>query len=225
MTFKNSNNKQNIEVEKKYIVSHIKTFEKVENLIMDLDGYEMNIAEESKIQKDYYYDTSDFYLLYEHKTLRFREIENKLQLTIKTPTKKDNMFKDGKNTQNERFEYEEEVDFKDEEKNKDKILKCLPELKEAKIRNSLNKTLTIVNNRRTRKLTKADIEFEIAFDDVEYINTNGKKKKEYQIEIELKSDYNHRKNLKRVSDYLEENISELKPSQESKYRRGLRLTK
>lgn len=216
---------ENIEVEKKYIVKNPSVFKEVEKLIIDLDGHKIDISGEAKVQKDYYYDTLDLYLLNKDKGLRFREIEGKLKLTIKIPTGKYNKPKNGLYTQKERFEYEVEVDSKDKEKNRKEILKYLPELKESRKWNNLNKTLTVINNRRTIKLSKDDVEFEIVFDDVEYINVNGKKEKEYEVEIELKSDYSHRKDLKVISDYLEENILGLEESCESKYRRGLELTK
>lgn len=44
---------------------------------------------------------------------------------------------------------------------------------------------------------------------------------DYQIEIELKSDYIHRVNLKMLTDDLERKVSKLESSTESKYKRGL----
>ena len=41
------------------------------------------------------------------------------------------------------------------------------------------------------------------------------------IEIELKSDYIHRVNLKMLTDDLERKVSKLESSTESKYKRGL----
>jgi hypothetical protein len=64
----------------------------------------------------------------------------------------------------------------------------------------------------------------MAFDNVKYLSENGKEESDYQIEIELKSDYIHRINLKILTDYLEKNIPELTPMNESKYKRGLKLT-
>lgn len=109
------------------------------------------------------------------------------------------------------------------EDNKDNIIKYLPELKEKW--NNLKETLTIVNDRKKIKLTQNDIILEMVFDNVEYINANGNVRPDYQIEIELLSEYLHRINLKRLSDYLEKNIPDLEPLNESKYKRGMYLTK
>ena len=63
----------------------------------------------------------------------------------------------------------------------------------------------------------------MAFDDVQY-ERNNKSAHEYQIEIELKSDFIHRINLKMLTDSLDEQVPSLIPTTVSKYRRGLSLT-
>ena len=173
---------------------------------------------------DYYYDTYDKYVYKENKTLRFRETEDSIKLTIKTPTKASSLNKEGANIQNERFEYEVAVPYKDKDKNRHNIVKHLPELNDQDKWNSLKKSLTVANDRKKIHLTKNDVRFEMVFDNVKYINVNGKQKSEYQIEIELKSDYIHRINLKILSDYLEKMVPELIPMYKSKYMRGLKLT-
>ena len=52
-------------------------------------------------------------------------------------------------------------------------------------------------------------------------SNSGHKAYDYQIEIELKSDYIHRVNLKMLTDDLERKVSKLESSTESKYKRGL----
>lgn len=216
-------NRAHIEIEKKYIFEDFEVFNQVLEVLSKWNEYKIEYSEDSKRQIDYYYDTDDRYLFNENKTLRFREIDNKIQLTIKTPTKADNTL-DNFNNQNERFEYETIVSCKNKDNNKQKIVKYLPELDNEERWKSLDKSLTIINDRRKMDLSKNDVKFEMVFDNVKYINKNGKEESDYQIEIELKSDYLHRINLKILSDYLEKNISELKPMNESKYKRGLRLT-
>lgn len=71
-------------------------------------------------------------------------------------------------------------------------------------------------------LTDRNVLFEIAFDDVTY-RLDEKEAKDYQVEIELKSDYHHRVNLKLLSDQLEQKLSFLQPVNESKYYRGMKL--
>lgn len=191
---------------------------------MDLKEYNVDTSNEYKPQEDYYYDTEDRYLFEENKTLRFRKSDNKYQLTIKTPTKGTNNAQTN-NAQNERFEYEVSVDSRDINENKEYIIKYLPELEIENRLKSLKKTMTITNCRKKTNLQNNDVKFEIVFDKIKYINeSTGKQESDYQIEIELKSDYLHRINLKILSDYLEKKVPELKPMNESKYKRGLKLT-
>lgn len=56
---------------------------------------------------------------------------------------------------------------------------------------------------------------------ITYQDDSGHKAYDYQIEIELKSDYIHRVNLKMLTDDLERKVSKLESSTESKYKRGL----
>lgn len=62
----------------------------------------------------------------------------------------------------------------------------------------------------------------MVFDNVKYC-FNDMEVEDYQIEIELKSDYIHRINLKVLSDRIEKYLDNLYPLKESKYERGLRL--
>jgi inorganic triphosphatase YgiF len=89
--------------------------------------------------------------------------------------------------------------------------------------NKLKQQMIIKNTRKKIAVANGNIKFEIAFDDVDY-ERNGKTAHEYQIEIELKSDFIHRINLKMLTDYLEKSVPKLKPIYVSKYRSGLNLT-
>ncbi len=218
------NNRNYIEIEKKYIVDNLEVFDKIEKLISNLEEYKVDSSNNKKIQVDYYYDTDDKYLLNQDKTLRFRKIDDNCYLTIKTPTKAEIVSDDG-NIQNERFEYEELVDSEHIKDNEEYIIKYLPEFIDEYKWEDLEKSLTITNRRKKIKLSKNNVAFEMVFDDVEYENINGNKKSDYQVEVELKSDYIHRINLKVFSDYLEENLPELRPMNESKYKRGTMLTR
>lgn len=217
------NNRNHIEIEKKYIVDNIEVFDKVQELVENWKEYKIDSLDKKKTQVDYYYDTDDKYLLNEDKTLRFREIDDNIQLTIKTPTKISTLTKE-ENIQSERFEYEISVNSKQMIDNKDYIIKYLPEFIDEDRWNRLNESLTITNKRKKIQLSKNNVLLEMVFDNVNYVNMNGNKIEDYQIEIELKSEYIHRINLKIFSDYLEKNIPELRPMNESKYKRGTRLT-
>lgn len=220
-----NSNRNHIEIEKKYISDNRATFEKVKKAISDLNKYEINRKNDPIIQEDYYYDTVNELLFRTNKTLRFRKIDNKFQLTIKTPTKSANISSNDDNSQSERFEYEIEVDTDNIEYNKQYIVKYLPEIADDNILGNLINTLIVKNKREKLNIVNDSEVFEIVFDDVKYINSYGVETSDLQIEIELKSDYLHRINLKMLTDYLEKNISELKPLNESKYKRGLTLTK
>lgn len=220
------NNRNHIEIEKKYIIRSNSIFDKVLVLLKKWGEFEINTIEEFKTQEDYYYDTEEKYLFKENKTLRFRKKDNNYQLTIKTPTKAKYKNKEIMNDQiqSERFEYEVSVACENKNDNRQYIVKYLPELSDERKWNSLQRSLVIINNRKKINLSKNNVQFEMVFDNVKYSNINGKESTDYQVEIELKSDYLHRINLKILSDYLEKNVSELEPMNESKYKRGLMLT-
>lgn len=84
-------------------------------------------------------------------------------------------------------------------------------------------TSRIINKREIINILakKSEAKFEMAFDHVTYQDDSGHKAYDYQIEIELKSDYIHRVNLKMLTDDLERKVSKLESSTESKYKRGL----
>lgn len=90
---------------------------------------------------------------------------------------------------------------------------------------ALENTLTIVNKRSTINISvkNSEAKFEMAFDRVTYQNATGHEAYDYQVEIELKSDYIHRVNLKMLTDDLERHIPKLESSTESKYKRGLMM--
>ena len=65
----------------------------------------------------------------------------------------------------------------------------------------------------------------MVFDDVTYQNPiTSQNCKEYQVEIELKSDFLHRANLKHLTDYIDGLALGLNPTTESKYKRGYVMT-
>lgn len=101
------------------------------------------------------------------------------------------------------------------------IVEHVPSLKDKT--SELKNTLTIINKREIINILaqKSEAKFEMAFDHVTYQDDSGHKAYDYQIEIELKSDYIHRVNLKMLTDDLERKVSKLESSTESKYKRGL----
>lgn len=215
-------NRSHIEIEKKYSFNDKDTFEKVILSLQSLGKYSISDTGKYVTQVDYYFDTPDKMLFKSDITLRIREKEGSFYLTIKMPTKalQQNKNRDSFESQNERFEYEIEVANKSLEENKEYILKYFPDI--VGRFDQLNNSLTIKNERKKCELVFNDVQFEMVFDNVTYLGI--KQASELQIEIELKSDFLHRVNLKMLSDYLESNIPELIPTTKSKYKRGLELT-
>ncbi len=211
-----------IEIEKKYAFNDDQLFKKVENSVREFGNYVVSDIEPSYHQVDFYYDTTDELLNQAGITLRIREKNGKTILSIKTPTV--NSDRDGaQEGQNERFEYEKELITASLEEAKDHIIKYIPDLVDDSKFSQLEKQIIIKNDRRKIQLTDQTIKFEMVFDDVQY-ERNNKSAHEYQIEIELKSDFIHRINLKMLTDSLDEKVPGLIPTTVSKYRRGLSLT-
>ncbi len=223
-----NNNRSHIEIEKKYCSKSKEIFENVIKVLDNNPRYKCKQINDEIRQVDNYYDTIDSFLLNSNRTLRIRMIDGKYTLTVKSPAKKSLTIKESTNEhgQSQRFEFEKKVDRP--ELNKDYILNYVPELRDKW--DEIKQTLTIENNRKClliREMNEKNEEtakYEIVFDDVTYI-LDGKRAKEYQIEIELKSDFIHRINLKVLTDFLEEAIDELIPCNESKYKRAFSLLK
>jgi HD superfamily phosphohydrolase/uncharacterized protein YjbK len=209
-------NRTHIEIEKKFSFENKAVFDKVLKKIKELNQYDVNDSDDYKEQEDYYYDTDDKLLYNTDKTLRVRKRSGQNYITIKIPTKKPNLENED---QNERFEFEIPIENPDLAANETYIVKHIPEINERFC--DLKNTLIIKNMRKKIQIKNNEVVFEIAFDNVTY--ENKKEFKEYEIEIELKSDFIHRVNLKMLSDYLEIQVPELKASTKSKYKRGLEL--
>ena len=216
------NNHTNIEIEKKYQVKNQEVFAKVFKALSDWDAYEIKTGK-IKEQVDTYFDNDDKVLLKSNRTLRIRhKNSNDFTLTIKVPTK--NSSQEILN-QNERFEHEIEINGNNLDDSGDFISKYITEYSDLDFEHQLHKTLIIVNQRQKHIVTKANIAFEMVFDDVNYTNeVTGKTDQEYQIEIEVKSDCLHGVNLKHLTDYIENKVAGLNPTTISKYEQGCRLT-
>ena len=168
-------------------------------------------------QVDSYYDTPDKLVESAKTTLRIRHKDCNYEITIKCPTPV--QIKD--NGQNERFEFCHPISSNSLSGEEAFIVKHVPSLKDKT--SELKNTLTIINKREIINILakKSEAKFEMAFDHVTYQDDSGHKAYDYQIEIELKSDYIHRVNLKMLTDDLERKVSKLESSTESKYKRGL----
>lgn len=161
-----------------------------------------------------------FYLLGDFqntKRLAYADVSLFSEITIKCPTPV--QIKD--NGQNERFEFCHPISSNSLSGEEAFIVEHVPSLKDKT--SELKNTLTIINKREIINILakKSEAKFEMAFDHVTYQDDSGHKAYDYQIEIELKSDYIHRVNLKMLTDDLERKVSKLESSTESKYKRGL----
>lgn len=213
-----------IEREAKYTVDSPDVWEAVKNAIVDMNGYVIK-EKGTKEQSDSYYDTKDEVLGHSDITLRIRTIENQHWCTLKMPVAQALSAK--QSSHSVRYEYEEEVkgdsiqDCYGFYSNKSKVFENIRG-------DQLRPSLVVRNHREKfdiRESSDPSIRFEMVFDDVEYINTgNGKSVKDYQVEIELKSEYLHEVRLHLLTDHLEKVISKLNINRMSKYKRGLLLT-
>lgn len=214
MLVENYNVRNNIEIEKKYIVNNKTIFEDVLNFFK-YKGF--SVSEKQKKQIDIYFDTNDYKLLTHGITVRIREAGNKNEMTVKLP-----IIADIEKIGSERFEYKRSLEAQEKfdyeffkEYTKDSGLEIDSD--------SLVKSLIISNDRRAVTVRKNSVIFEIAFDSVEYATPDKSNNfREFQIEIELKSSYQHRINLQTLSNEMEHKlVGKLKISNDSKYKRGL----
>lgn len=213
-----------VEREAKYIVDSTDLWDKVKDEIIGMNGY---VIEEQgkKEQIDTYYDTKEGTLKKNDITLRIRKIGDRQWCTLKIPVK--TQISNQEDSHSVRYEYEEEI----EENN---IQKCAElfhgksELLDAIDKDVLTETLIVKNNREKFNITEKNddsIKFEMVFDDVSYKNCiNDRYSKDYQVEIELKSEYLHEVRLRLLTAYLEDAVPELEINKLSKYKRGLLLT-
>lgn len=204
-----------IEIEKKYIVDSKETFNAVRDYLSNNTNYTIT-NEGEKEQIDHYYDTKNRIMLKKICTIRIREKAGKYVLTVKSPIIHEDLLL----SQSERHEFSQNVEgIRDIDY--DYINKHLCFVIEN---DSLQPTLTVKNYREIVHLQQNGIKFEMVLDNVTYINCNGKQAEDYQIEIELKSEYQHRVNLKVLTDNLEKNVSGLEMIDISKYARGMKMT-
>lgn len=213
-----------VEREAKYVVDSTDLWDKVKDEISGMNGY---VIEEQgkKEQIDTYYDTKEGTLKKNDITLRIRKIGDRQWCTLKIPVK--TQISNQEDSHSVRYEYEEEI----EENN---IQKCAElfhgksELLDAIDKDVLTETLIVKNNREKFNITEKNddsIKFEMVFDDVSYKNCiNDRYSKDYQVEIELKSEYLHEVRLRLLTAYLEDAVPELEINKLSKYKRGLLLT-
>ncbi len=197
--------KKHIEIENKYHCDESTLDEiirTVENYFEIDEKYAINAAKDCN-QIDDYYDTDDFIIKNSGYSLRIRNKNSKYFLTIKKPGK---VGSDEGETQFIRLEFENPVNTNDiTASDSISLMNEYNLLNEIKKNNpnfdykNLSKKIQIKNSRKTYYVTlkdSKDILFEIALDNVTFINVKDRAtKKIFQIEIELKKDYTYRASL------------------------------
>ena len=212
-----------VEREAKYIVDSKDVWKEVYDVISSMNGYRIH-DKGINDQTDVYYDTEDKLLKKNDITLRIRTIGERHICTVKTPLRNEKPSE--KDTHSVRYEYEEEVES-------NQIQDCFKFFSEKSdvfsgLKADSFAPVLEVKNHRTKynisEKTDPSVKFEMVFDDVTYRNyKNNNTKHDYQVEIELKSEYLHEVRLRMLTTKLEKDISQLKINKTSKYKRGLEL--
>lgn len=227
-----------IEIERKYFCSAEALGAVREALIseqfMKHGPFVLDEAFAEKEQTDIYFDTKDKILLNKKCTLRIRQIKGNYVCTIKLPVKSESF---GGNSPTARREYEMEHTLT-HASNLDEIRELPGELKNFVLRrlgdtgvteeifSSLHPILKIVNAREKGIVKKINSSFicEICLDKVKYIEPGKKEALDFQVEVELKSDYLTHVVLDRFTAELEKLMSEnFEVTEKSKLERGLEL--
>ncbi|MCI8590944.1 MAG: CYTH domain-containing protein [Lachnospiraceae bacterium] len=221
-----------VEIEKKYTVDKTADKDGVINKILEkVEESDYSVTElDPKTQEDVYFDTENETLRRNGFSVRIRECGERRCITCKYKVQSES---NGEGGQLERYEAERDIGTGGLEQNEEQIDEAvLTLLKTEKYGAAdLLQCVKVINNRKKYVIYKdgtenrrADERYELVVDDVLYQNLlNHNTAKEMQIEIELKSRYETRINMKGLTDSIEE-ISGLESITESKYIRALKLT-
>lgn len=197
--------KKHTEIENKYYCSqeNIDTIaSNVKKNSVICDGYKCMSDLSNTTQTDIYYDSDEFILNRYGYSLRCRTIGNKKIFTLKKPI---NMKESKDETQFIRFEFNFEAN--DDSLNHEVIgflrqnnlvaeISNASKQKNFKL-NDLKKVVRIENNRKqftVKKSNNDNFECEICLDSVKYVDLRNETnvQQDFQIEMELKSDYEYR---------------------------------
>ncbi len=247
--FNNSyENRNHIEIEQKYLVNTAEDMEKLVRLTKDRVGekvfetkYEMEFKYERN-QEDRYFDgqTADGKSLWKDYgiTIRIREYKSYgigYKLTIKLPAQNSRVGMG----QPSRFEYEyscKSFDLEDDSRRQiQKVLeRRIPKLKAERkdLWDSLAPAVSIKNKRNRFRVFDPEAKdgfcCEISFDDLIYRslkNNDLPEQRDWQMEIELKSDFAYRVNLdqfsQKIAKFAKEQEIDLTEQASSKYSRAL----
>lgn len=221
-----------VEIEKKYVLREDADKDGVIQSILNIAKQKEYCIEigELKKQEDVYFDTDNGLLKKNDFSVRIRSRGNQKYITCKYNVVSES---NGEGGQLERYEAERIVASDDLISNKEHIDISVPNLLETEGYgiNDLLPRVKVINTRQKYVLYKngdkygrVDERYELVLDDVTYQNMkNTGTAKEVQIEIELKSGYETRINMKELTDAIE-TIEGVTSITQSKYTRALTLT-
>ncbi len=216
--------RSHIEIEYKYLLKE-HTFDEITNYLAKTYFKDFTIGM-IKEQKDTYYDTMAHEFYNAGETLRIRNVDGKYFFTIKTPisdNKRDIIF-----NQNERFEFEHQIEINEIESCKEFIKDKTATM--IDIENQFILPLLVIKNNRQKNILKyKDALLEISYDDFTIIEIQGDKYqeigKEKQIEIELKSEYSKKIVLDNFCELFTQNFNKLILTTDSKLKIGMNTSK
>ncbi len=250
---RNLDPRNHIEIEEKYTCTSDE-LEKIEAALMSEKlNMQYSIEGPQNVnQLDIYFDTDERIFVKKQCSLRYRyKGNNKYKITIKIPTANDGF---DKNSQVARFEYEQEIPTEyslDASENKlpndildgtalkrgyDFIYSTLkdsfPDLIAGMTKENIFlklKPILNVKNKRNKYFIKSKgdgaFKFCVCIDRVTFIK-DEKEEKDYQIEVELESDYIHRVSMKFFTKEIERLLgTSVRHEQSSKYIKGLKMLK
>lgn len=221
-----------VEIEKKYILREDLNKDEVMQCILGIareSGYYVDNVEPKK-QEDMYFDTDNGLLKQKGFSVRIRTRDNEKYITSKYNVESES---NGEGGQLERYETERIVESDNLMDNKEHIDDSVFKLLEVEGYgiNDLLPRIKVINTRQKYIIYKngdkdgqVDERYELVLDEVFYQNIkNMRTAMEVQIEIELKSGYETRINMKELTDSIEI-IDGLTSITQSKYIRALMLT-
>lgn len=203
-----------IEIERKFLIDDKLNLEDILNTIRNFRDCVKISEPVIKEFTDTYYDYKEYFLKNKY-TLRLRDDvkRNKTAMTFKKPT--------NTNSVTERFEYKFDIDGFD----KQAIISNLESHVNKHYLEKIEEALIIESIKNKFDITINDIEYELSYDDIKFISGGKVIKQEKELELELKSNYYHKANLKAISDYLCEKLDGLTTTDKSKYERGMSYLK
>ena len=231
--------RQHIEIEEKYRCSHETLIEVEKWFNSSLVKYDYKLAKsfDEFVQIDVYYDTEEQTLKQNDISLRLRNIGDKKIYTIKKPT---NSRTFGESSQFARFEFEWVGETGDINEATDFIKEHLDDILKKSDQNHFNtkdridtflfKVLKVENKRKKAILVRSEhngLNCEVCLDNVSFYDESDRLVgRDYQIEIELKSDYVFRVALKEFTTLFEKHFKgKLTRESLSKFNKGLNRIK